>query len=180
MAATIDGVHDAAHKMNRDGLKPTYAGIRAIMGKVSYSVIAEGLRTWVPELPNVENPEPTPTDILQSAQSFGTRIWEAALATATKRADEKVIQVQSHLDHTLDNLQSVIATADQASADNEQLKSEAESLKAALSKCRNTLTARDKELIAAKSEIETLRRTIDQFSQSLLNSGRSVPAASGA
>jgi hypothetical protein len=60
------------------------------------------------------------------------------------------------------------------------LRSDVESLKAAVSKCRNTLIVRDKELIAAKSEVETLRRTIDQFSQSLLNSGRPVPAAASA
>ena len=88
--------------------------------------------------------------------------------------------MQSELDHTFGNLQSVIASADQGAVENEQLRSEVESLKAALSKCRSSLTVRDKELIAAKSEVETLRRTIDQFSQSLLNSGRPVLAAVGA
>lgn len=180
MAATIEDVHSAADKLNAEGAKPTYDAIRAILGKASYSIIRDGLKTWAPKAADAGPLDPAPDEVVQSALSFGSRVWDTALAFANRQADERLIQMQSELDHTFGNLQSVIASADQGAVENEQLRSEVESLKAALSKCRSSLTVRDKELIAAKSEVETLRRTIDQFSQSLLNSGRPVLAAVGA
>jgi len=168
MAATIDDVHAAADKLNQDGCKPSYASIRALMGKASYSVIAEGLRCWSPKTPDPGPLEPAPPDILESAQAFGSRVWNAAWIVASKRADEKLAEMQAQLDVTRGDMQSMIASADQATSEADQWKAESGRLQATLDKCRNLLAARDKELIAVKAEAQSMRQTIDQFSQALL------------
>jgi regulator of replication initiation timing len=180
MAVTVDDVHRAADKLNAEGVKPTYDAIRASLGKASYSIIRDGLKTWTAKAADAGPLDPAPEEVVQSALSFGSHVWGTALAFANRQTDERLVQVQAELNHTIGDLQSVITSADQSAVENEQLKVEVESLKATLGKCRNTLAAREKDLIASKSEVETLRRTIDQFSQSLLNSGRSVPASVGA
>jgi hypothetical protein len=173
MAATIADVHAAADKLNAKGLKPTYEAIRAILVKASFSLIRDGLKTWVPEA-DAASLDPAPDEVVQTALSFGSRIWETALSLANKQADEKLIKLQIDFDHVFGDLQSVIATADQSALDNDKMKVENEALKVNLGKCRNTLIVRDKELAAARTEVETLRKTLDQFAQSLLANAHAV------
>jgi Plasmid replication region DNA-binding N-term len=169
MPATVQDVHDAADQLNGEGLKPTYDAIRARLGKCSFTLIRDGLKSWVPKASEAASLDPAPDEVVQTALLFGSRVWETALAFASKQTDEKLVLLQADLDHVFGDLQSVITTADQAAADNDQMKVENEALKVTLGKFRNTLAVRDKELIAVKAEAETLRRALDQFAQTLLS-----------
>ena len=178
MSVTIEDVHAAADKLNMEGTRPTYVAIRALLGKASFTTIAEGLKTWTPKAAEAGPSEPVPDDIMQSAASFTTRIWDTAIALASQRADEKLIQLRSELDYTAADLQSVVATADASAAENEQLRKEVETLKGSVAKYRTTLSGRDRELAAAKAEAETLRRTVDQFAAAMaINQTGVVPAS---
>jgi hypothetical protein len=52
------------------------------------------MKTWALKAADAGTLDPAPDEVVQSALSFGSRVWDTALAFANRQADER--QTQMH------------------------------------------------------------------------------------
>jgi chromosome segregation ATPase len=171
MAITKDQVFQAANDLNANGQNPTLAAVRKALGSGSYSTISEFMTEWresqnaLPE--SIQ--EPTPPAILEKTTELAANIWSTAMIISnTRLATER--ETMCIAENQLRNqLKDAIATADELTAEIDQLQTQITAMKTAEATAHAQLAAANERAVIAEARTDELRRELDYAHSQLLN-----------
>ena len=182
MAITTAQIHQAANQINKDGKRPTLAGVRAILGGGSFSTIQEAMKTWksADDLNEIEATE-VPEEITSAIEPMIAKVWELAEQIAGHKFDQKRNDHKRELFELMESRDDAIAAADeqqQLNKDAEQIilqknsaikvlsnldelqRAEIAQLKAKNAELNASLTAEMSLTMELRKTIETLQTTL--------------------
>jgi chromosome segregation ATPase len=171
MAITKDQVFQAASHLDANGQTPTLAAVRKALGGGSFSTISEFMAEWREHrdtLPESTH-ESTPPAILEKAAELAAHVWSTAMNISnTRLATER--ETMCIAENQLRNqLKDAIATADELTAEIDQLQTQIAALTAAEATAHAQLVAANERAVIAEARTDELRREIDYAHSQLLS-----------
>jgi len=179
-------VHAAADRVDADGKKPSAASVREITGRGSNSTITAHLKSWTPRDQRLELP-PVPDGLMSTVSALAVDLWHMARTFAS---EEHAAQIAQATADTAEAQAAAAAVGDQADrlaadlgaalgrvADLEKLVAERDQQIGEYANYTHQL-----EIDAARkdAEIETLRRTLSEFTPAAVETRKSTkPKANG-
>ena len=87
MAITIQQIHATADQLQEQGIKPTLAEVRKILGGGSFTTISEAMKSWRQDNQEEEQLRQVvlPSGITERLQSLGADMWQTAIDMANDR-----------------------------------------------------------------------------------------------
>jgi hypothetical protein len=166
-------VHAAADQVDENGKKPTSTSVRAVIGRGSNSTIDAHLQSWVPRDQRLELP-PVPDSLTSSVSALTLDLWHMARLFASKELAAQIAQATAD---TAEAQATAVAVGDRA-----------DRLAADLGAALERVAERDQQIdeyanyaqqlqidVARKDgEIETLRRTLTEFTPAAVESHKST------
>jgi beta-phosphoglucomutase-like phosphatase (HAD superfamily) len=90
MAITTAQIHQAANQIDKEGKRPTLAGVRTVLGGGSFSTIQEAMKTWKrAEDEEAVEASPVPTDLADAAETMIAKLWEIGEKLAAEALDHE-------------------------------------------------------------------------------------------
>jgi regulator of replication initiation timing len=163
MPLTEKAIHEAAHKLNRDGLQATQRRVRALLGTGSFTTIAAALKTFNPDEEPEKTPEPAPADVESYGKLLAAYAWRLAVEKADLIASERIEVFQANVRNTETDIAAITQTADELAIDNDKLRAEVNALKSRIAKLSVAADTNRKNCIAAEAKAQALEGTIKQL-----------------
>jgi regulator of replication initiation timing len=172
MPLTEKAIHEAAHKLNRDGLQPTQRQVRKLLGTGSFTTIAAALKTFKPDEEPEKTPEPAPADVESYGKLLAAYAYKMAVDKADMIASERIEVFQANVRSTEKDIAAITQTADELAIDNDKLRGEVNALKSRIAKLSVAADTNRKNCIAAEAKAQALEGTIKQLMEAI--SGQSA------
>lgn len=155
MAITTAQIHAAANQIDKEGKRPTLAGVRTVLGGGSFSTIQEAMKTWK----RVEDDEaieasPVPSDLSDAADTLIAKLWEIGEKLAAEA-----------LDHERETFQEQLQQADQTRDD---AVSAADEIAEELAKSYAEIGKQYEEIYALREKLEATEKRATAHSQAHL------------
>ena len=177
---TQAAVHAAADRVDADGKKPSAASVRDITGHGSNSTITAHLKSWVPRDQRLELP-PVPDGLMTTVSALTVDLWHMARTFAS---EEYAAQIAQATADTAEAQAAAAAVGDQA----DRLAADLGAALARVAELEKLVEERDQqigeyanythqlEIDAARkdAEIETLRRTLSEFTPAAVETRKST------
>lgn len=154
-------VHDACDQINRDGEKPTYKMIRALLGRGSYTTMARFVQTWQPV--EIAAVPPLP----ESVSKLGTSLMQAIWREAVQHGSTELLEERRRAKAEFDELREAIAEVEEREAAGEV------ELAEAVVKLNAMMGQRDRhaqevvqwreKLLRAQGEIDSYKAVVERF-----------------
>lgn len=173
MAITHEQIYTIANTLNAQGMRPTLAAVRRMLGAGSFTTISEALNEW--KLMQSADAgkhakETTPEHLIERLHTFGSALWLDAMSLATNRftLDREAIEEKNREKEIYYNeLEGLSAEYDQ----------ELDGAKACIEELRHELLVANQRIAANKedrqrlsqglSDSETARKTAEHRSTEL-------------
>lgn len=173
MAITREQIYATANTLNSQGIRPTLAAVRRMLGSGSFTTISEALNEWKMSQSaeaRKQAQETTPELLMERLQTFGSALWLDAVGFATNRftvdreaMEEKIREKEDYYNE----LEGLSAEYDL----------ELEAAKTCIEELRHELLAANQRIAADKeeqqrlsqglSDSETARKTAEHRSTEL-------------
>lgn len=87
MAITRDQIYTVANTLNAQGIRPTLAAVRRMLGAGSFTTISDALNEWkILQSTETDNTRTDlPESFIERLNTFGSALWLDAMAVATNR-----------------------------------------------------------------------------------------------
>lgn len=125
MAITTAQIHAAADQIDKEGKRPTLAGVRTVLGGGSFSTIQAAMATWKKKEEEEEGPaEPVPEDVAEEGGRAIAALWQLAEKHAATAYDMEREEAQFELGRMRGELNDAITAADEQAAKAEKMEEE--------------------------------------------------------
>src|SRR5699024_8802607 len=87
MAITIEQIHVTASQLHEQGIKPTLAEERKVLGGGSFTTISEAMKSWRQDQQDDQQLQQVtlPSGITERLQTLGADMWQTAIDMANDR-----------------------------------------------------------------------------------------------
>lgn len=190
MALTVESIHKAADELQGQGIKPTLAEVRKVLGGGSFTTISDAMKTWREEHKDEQQLKQVdlPSGIDERLQALGADMWQKAIDIANDRLVKErealeVIKAKSQQDvdessesvkileaeqkELLAQLDEVTATAETATSNAKKAENESNVLKQALSDTEHKLELERTKADTALAQLTQVRNDLDSKSAEL-------------
>jgi DNA repair exonuclease SbcCD ATPase subunit len=114
MAITTAQIHAAADQIDKEGKRPTLAGVRTVLGGGSFSTIQEAMKSWSSKGDEDETPaEPIPAEVADEGERLTAAIWQLAEKHAAAAYDAEREDLRKDLEDAKRETQDATAAADE-------------------------------------------------------------------
>lgn len=168
MAITTAQIHQAANQINKEGKRPTLAGVRTVLGGGSFSTIQEAMKTWksADDLNEIEATE-VPEEITSAIEPMIAKVWELAEQIAGHKFDQERNDHKRELFELTESRDDAIAAADDAQTTCDQLNSALTNSTEAHNKLYQEMLLRNEALHDCEKHIAQLQATLSERSFTL-------------
>lgn len=190
MAITIQQIHATADQLQEQGIKPTLAEVRKILGGGSFTTISEAMKSWRQDNQEEEQLRQVelPSGITERLQSLGADMWQTAIDMANDRlikerealesikakaqvevdeAQEAVKTLESEQSDLLGQLDEVTATAEATATTANQVIAERDTLAKTLGDTQHQLELERVKADTAQAQLLEVSGTLDKVSTEL-------------
>lgn len=190
MAITLEQIHATASQLHEQGIKPTLAEVRKVLGGGSFTTISEAMKSWRQDHQDEQQLQQVtlPSGITERLQTLGADMWQTAIDMAndrlvkerealdvikakvqaeTEEAQEAVKTLEAEQADLLGQMDEVTATAEAAANTAAQITSERDTLTQSLSDTQHALELERAKTSADQVQLADLRHTLDQQSKEL-------------
>lgn len=130
MAITTAQIHAAADQIDKEGKRPTLAGVRTVLGGGSFSTIQEAMKSWSSKGDDEEaTAEPVPGEVCDEAERFTAALWQLAEKHAAAAFEVERGSHQAKCSQASAELSDAIQAADEQSGRAERLQNELDEAK---------------------------------------------------
>jgi hypothetical protein len=184
---TLAEVHAAADRVDAEGKKPSAASVREKTGHGSNSTITTHLKSWVPRDQRLELP-PVPDGLMSTVSALTLDLWHMARTFASEEHATQIAQATAATAEAQAAAAAVGDQADRLAADlGAALERVAELKKLVaerdqqIGECANYVHQLEIDAARKDAEIETLRRTLSEFTPAAVETRKSMklPKAKG-
>lgn len=122
MAITIQQIHATADQLQEQGIKPTLAEVRKILGGGSFTTISEAMKSWRQDNQEEEQLRQVvlPSGITERLQSLGADMWQTAIDMANDRLikeREALESIKTKAQVEVDEAQEAVKTLESEQSD---------------------------------------------------------------
>jgi hypothetical protein len=173
-------VQTAADRVDADGKKASAANVREITGHGSYSTITTHLKSWVPRDQRLDLP-PVPDGLMSTVSALTLDLWHMARTVASEEHAAQIAQATADTAEAQAAAAAVGDQADRLAADlGAALEHVAELKKLVaerdqqIGECANYVHQLEIDAARKDAEIETLRRTLSEFTPAAVETRKST------
>lgn len=166
MALTTEQIHAAADKIDAQGLRPTLAAVRQLLGTGSFSTIQMAMKSWESKANGEGNeaeemPE-TPDAVSAAAERFTAEIWRIAERLAGERYQAERAEAQQAVEAARLEAAQAAETADELAAQLDAEKREREQAQNEVKRIEQLLKNAEISLAQAQAAADTYKTLADE------------------
>lgn len=156
MAITRKQIYTIANTLNSQGVRPTLAAVRRMLGAGSFTTISEALNEWkMTQSADTEkqSQEAIPEFLMERLQTFGSALWLDAIGLATNRftLDKEALERKiSEKENYYNELEGLSA----------EYEVELEAAKACIEELRHELLVANQRIAAEKEEQQRMNQAL--------------------
>lgn len=162
MAITLEQIHATASQLHEQGIKPTLAEVRKVLGGGSFTTISEAMKSWRQVHQDEQQLQQVtlPSGITERLQTLGADVWQ----TAIDMANDRLVKEREALDVVKVKAQ---AETDEAQEAVKTLEGEQADLLMQLDEATSTAETATKAAAQATVERDTLKQTLSDTQHQL-------------
>mgnify|MGYP002661200254 CR=1 FL=1 len=155
MAITLEQIHATASQLHEQGIKPTLAEVRKVLGGGSFTTISEAMKSWRQDHQDEQQLQQVtlPSGITERLQTLGADVWQ----TAIDMANDRLVKEREALDIVKVKAQ---AETDEAQEAVKTLEGEQADLLMQLDEATSTAETATKVAAQATAERDTFKQTL--------------------
>ena len=122
MAITLEQIHATASQLHEQGIKPTLAEVRKVLGGGSFTTISEAMKSWRQDHQDEQQLQQVtlPSGITERLQTLGADVWQTAIDMANDRLVKErealdIVKVKAQAE--TDEAQEAVKTLESEQAD---------------------------------------------------------------
>ena len=193
MAITLEQIHATASQLHEQGIKPTLAEVRKVLGGGSFTTISEAMKSWRQDHQDEQQLQQVtlPSGITERLQTLGADVWQTAIDMANDRlgkerealdivkvkaqaetdeAQEAVKTLEGEQADLLMQLDEATSTAETATKVAAQATAERDTFKQTLGDAQHQLELERTKTDTAQTQLAEVRNALDKASVELRTS----------